>query len=193
MFNIGDRVRVHRITGTGSWSTDDPERFIGMGGTVRRVFPDATMRYAVDMDNGERNIRFTEDELTMTQDIHSIIERLKELHGKAISAPWREGTMNVWQDDICLCIASTLTHGMLPRKVEQNNAALIAEMRNALPALLEYILQLEGALKPFSVMGEHYVGPDEKEYHGLIHSGGSVTRLTYGDLRRARHVLNRGE
>lgn len=68
MFKVDDMVCVRRITGTGLWSTDDPERFIGMGGTVRRVFPAATMRYVVDMDNGEHNIRFTDDELAVLEE-----------------------------------------------------------------------------------------------------------------------------
>lgn len=71
-----------------------------------------------------------------------LIEKLIQLEKEATPAPWREGTLNVWelrQTGPELTVASTEEMhriGRMSRDQAQADCALIAEMRNSLPKFL---------------------------------------------------------
>lgn len=91
----------------------------------------------------------------------ALISRLRELDKAATAGPWSSGASRVFncQSTIASLIAdhrdlsaSEWDAMNISTTIAQQNAdaALIAEMRTALPVLLERIEALEAALKPFA-------------------------------------------
>lgn len=73
---------------------------------------------------------------------------------------------------------------------DDEDARLIALMRNHLPALIEAVKRQGEALEPFALVAEHDIGSDETDtdtFRPIGHNRAPL--LTVGDLRRARAAL----
>lgn len=73
------------------------------------------------------------------------LARIAERAKKATKGPWREGTLNVWNDEEVRVVARTedpmdpLTTGNVETHIGQRNAVFIAAARSDVPALLAHV------------------------------------------------------
>lgn len=142
------------------------ERSKGYSAPKSNVLADAIQAFSEVINASEPVVKAAPPERSGPQDALDL-EPIKARAAAATKAPWREGTFNVWMDEILCCIAKT--YRRLSSEIandsheqQQADAKFIAHARQDIPALIAEIERLRLALVP-------PVGPGPQDAECLIH------------------------
>ena len=152
----------------------------------------------------------------------SLADKLEGLAEKATAGPWDAGDEGAWiatnspdiklgrthgygcGNDFVASLNDGEYHEYYDGAEQHANAALIVELRNALPTIITALRDVERmreALKPFAEAADH-VPPDQEDFKIVAYVPGGhhalafkklSENLTAGHFRRARQALGGGD